>query len=70
MGEIITGSAEEQAQKYANDQIGLRRATYPSIEDQLDMLWHAMNDDESKRLEPFYSTIKAVKDQFPLVKEQ
>ena len=69
MGEIITGSAEEQAQKYRNDQIGLRRAVYPSIEDQLDMLWHAMDDDAGKRLEPFYSTIKAVKDQFPTVKE-
>lgn len=69
MGEIITGSAEEQAQKYKNDQVGLRRAVYPSIEDQLDMLWHAMDDDASKRLEPFYSAIKAVKDQFPTVKE-
>jgi hypothetical protein len=42
-----------------------RQKEYPLIKDQLDMLWHAMNNDESKRLEPFYSTIKSVKDQYP-----
>jgi len=63
------GEIDHTVEKYKNDQIGLRRAVYPSIEDQLDMLWHGMNDDPSKRIEPFYSTIKAVKDQFPTVKE-
>lgn len=43
----------------------LRMNAYPSIGDQLDMLWHAMNQDETKRLEPFYSTVKAVKDSIP-----
>jgi hypothetical protein len=42
-----------------------RKHAYPHIADQLDMLWHGMNDDESKRIEPFYSAIKAIKDQFP-----
>ena len=51
--------------KLLNDIIGKRRAVYPSIEDQLDMLWHAMNEDETKRLEPFYSAINAIKQQFP-----
>lgn len=51
--------------KELNDIIGLRRAQYPSIEDQLDMLWHAMNSDETKRLEPFYTTIKIIKDSLP-----
>jgi hypothetical protein len=50
--------------KHINDQIGNRRRAYPSIEDQLDMLWHAMDADPSKRLEPFYTTIKTIKDQF------
>lgn len=49
--------------KLLNDIIGQRRARYPSIEDQLDMLWHAMNNDETKRLEPFYSAIKLIKDE-------
>jgi hypothetical protein len=64
MGEIIT-EIDHTAAKYENDQIGHRRRAYPSIEDQLDMLWHAMEADPSKRLEPFYTTIKEVKDQFP-----
>lgn len=42
-----------------------RREEYPAISEQLDMLWHAMNDQPSKRLEPFYSTIKQVKDKHP-----
>lgn len=42
-----------------------RRAEYPDIADQLDALWHSMNNDESKRLEPFYSMIKSVKDGNP-----
>ena len=50
--------------KHINDQRGNRRRAYPSIEDQLDMLWHAMDADPSKRLEPFYTTIKTIKDQF------
>jgi hypothetical protein len=42
-----------------------RREEYPAIAEQLDMLWHAMETDPSKRLEPFYSSIKAVKDKHP-----
>lgn len=42
-----------------------RRPDYPSIEDQLDALWHSMDEDESKRLYPFYSMIKSVKDAHP-----
>ena len=38
---------------------------YPAVHEQLDMLWHAMDTDSSKRLEPFYTTIKNVKDAFP-----
>jgi len=64
MGEIII-ETDHTAAKYENDQIGHRRRAYPTIEDQLDMLWHAMDADPSKRLEPFYTAIKEVKDQFP-----
>lgn len=51
--------------KILNDLIGLRRAEYPSIEDQLDMIWHGMDEDSSKRIEPFYSVIKNIKDKYP-----
>ena len=44
-----------------------RREAYPDIIDQLDMLWHGMNADASKRIEPFYSSIKAIKDQYPKI---
>lgn len=39
-----------------------RRAEYPDLAEQLDALWHGMNMDESRRIEPFYSMIKSVKD--------
>lgn len=42
-----------------------RQMAYPNIGEQLDMLWHAMDADESKRLEPFYSSIKGIKEEFP-----
>lgn len=42
-----------------------RAAEYPTTEEQLDMLWHSMNSNKTVRLEPFYSTIKAVKVQYP-----
>lgn len=50
---------------------GQRRADgYPALAEQLDMLWHGMNDDSSKRIEPFYSTIKAVKKAHPKNNQQ
>ena len=42
-----------------------RRAMYPRVEEQLDMLWHAMDSMQISRAEPFYSSIKAVKDANP-----
>jgi hypothetical protein len=45
----------------------LRAKQYPSIADQLDMLWHGMNKGLMEKVEPFYSEIKAVKDKFPKI---
>jgi len=42
-----------------------RRSMYPKVEEQLDMLWHAMDGFHTPRIEPFYSVIKAVKDANP-----
>jgi hypothetical protein len=50
--------------KHSEDYRKLRKASYPSVEDQLDALWHAMNDGKLKKAEPFYSMIKFVKDKF------
>tara|TARA_R110002051_G_C8558575_1_gene473832 strand:- start:177 stop:611 length:435 start_codon:yes stop_codon:yes gene_type:complete len=38
-----------------------RTKEYPSMGDQLDMLWHAMDRGELTRVEPFYKEIRDVK---------
>jgi len=43
----------------------LRQKEYPSVQEQLDMLWHSMNTGQMPKSEPFYATIKAIKDRFP-----
>lgn len=42
-----------------------RRSGYRPIEEQLDMLWHAMDQGSIPKAEPFYSTLQAVKQQSP-----
>jgi len=49
----------------APEYVDQRRMTYPSYGEQFDMLWHAMDNEQIPRVEPFYSQIKGVKDQFP-----
>jgi hypothetical protein len=58
-------SATQMEQTNARLYQGARHNDYPPLAEQLDMLWHAMEADESKRLEPFYSAIKAVKENNP-----
>lgn len=41
-----------------------RRAEYPPVQEQLDMLWHAMDSGQMAKAEPFYSTLKGVKQKF------
>lgn len=42
-----------------------RAAEYPGLTEQLDMLWHAMDKGEMPKSEPFYSSLKDVKERFP-----
>jgi hypothetical protein len=42
-----------------------RLDAYPALHEQLDMLWHAMDEDVLPRVEPFYSHILAVKEAYP-----
>ncbi len=42
-----------------------RQYNYPSVGDQMDMLWHAMDRGELPKIQPFYAQIKAVKDKYP-----
>lgn len=51
--------------KHVEDYRKLRQKAYPSFGEQLDALWHSMQANEAKRIEPFYSMIKEVKDKYP-----
>jgi hypothetical protein len=42
-----------------------RRAEYPRIQDQLDMLWHSMDTGEIAKSQAFYDAIAAVKNKYP-----
>tara|TARA_R100001086_G_scaffold150639_2_gene80098 strand:+ start:910 stop:1176 length:267 start_codon:yes stop_codon:yes gene_type:complete len=55
------------AEKAANGYKTNRRENYPSIGEQLDLLWHAIDADEDlkTKLAGFYNAIKAVKDANP-----
>ena len=51
--------------KVKQDYRKLRQQDYPAIGEQLDALWHAMDQGTMPKAEPFYSDIKAVKDAHP-----
>jgi len=42
-----------------------RQFAYPSMSDQLDMLWHAIDNGTLNKTSDFYTAIKAVKDAHP-----
>ena len=42
-----------------------RARHYPNIADQLDMLWHAIDTNSLNKTSDFYTTLKAVKDEYP-----
>lgn len=43
----------------------LRRAAYPPVREQLDILYHAMESGEFSMAQIWFDTIKAVKDRYP-----
>ena len=60
---MVEVQAEYDANQYQRD----RATAYPSIGDQLDMLWHTIDKDIllQKRYFDFYQTIKQVKVKYP-----
>jgi len=42
-----------------------RAEDYPALSEQLDALWHAMDQGALPKAEPFYSQIRAVKVKYP-----
>jgi hypothetical protein len=51
--------------RHKGDYSKKRQEAYPTAEEQLDMLWHAMHTGGAVKVEPFYSSIKSVKDNYP-----
>jgi hypothetical protein len=59
--EIARLVAEYQSNLYKKQ----RSKQYPTIGDQLDMLWHAIDTNSLNKTSDFYTTLKAVKDAHP-----
>ena len=59
--EIIKLQAEYDAIKYQRD----RKLDYPTLAEQFDLLWHAIDSDTLDKTSDFYTTLKAVKDAHP-----
>lgn len=59
--EIKFNSKVQESITYAE----ARYQAYPPVSEQLDMLWHAMDSGSMTKSEPFYSTIKLVKEAYP-----
>ena len=64
-----TAARREAWQAIVPDYAELRRETYPSIGDQLDMLWHAIDTGDwtaaKVKTTEFYTALKAVKTAHP-----
>lgn len=43
----------------------LRAKEYPAIKEQLDMIWHAIDEGKFDKTSEFYLRLKAVKDEYP-----
>ena len=67
VAQIQTNQAELQKAHDAKAYARARASAYPSIGDQLDMLWHAIDDNSTlkTRYADFHTAIKAVKDANP-----
>ena len=61
IAEMARLSALSEAQQYQQS----RASAYPSINDQLDMLWHALDQGKLDKTSDFYTTLAAVKAQYP-----
>ena len=61
---IEAGWAAEDTRRAAVRYQELRKLAYPRIEDQLDMLWRAMDGGAISKADEFYEAIKAVKDAY------
>jgi hypothetical protein len=59
--EILRLQAEYDAKEYQRQ----REPNYPPIADQLDMLWHAIDNGTLNKSSDFYTSLKSIKEQYP-----
>jgi hypothetical protein len=57
--ELARMKADYESKQYQRDRV------YPTIGEQLDMLWHAIDTNSLNKTSDFYTTLKAVKDAHP-----
>jgi len=62
---VVYNEATVQAYMDSKAYIAKRQTEYPSMTDQLDMLWHAIDSGSLDKDSDFYTTLKAVKDANP-----
>lgn len=58
--EITKLQSEYDAKEYARK----RKVEYPALSEQLDMLWHAIDNGTLNKTSDFYTTLKAVKEKY------
>ena len=65
-GNVVSYDQSAVDAEFESNQYKVKRiAEYPSIGDQLDMLWHAIDSGTLNKTSDFYTTLKAVKDANP-----
>ena len=63
--QAVTDLANSKFDQQENGYKRARQEAYPSFGDQLDMLWHAIDQNELDKTSDFYIDLKAVKDANP-----
>ena len=58
---MLTSTNSKSDKTYAEK----RETSYPSLREQLDMLWHAIDTGTLDKNSTFYTRLKAVKDKYP-----
>jgi hypothetical protein len=59
--ELKAAFSEYETKEYARK----RAVEYPALNEQLDMLWHAIDEGKLNKYSDFYKTLKSVKDKYP-----
>jgi hypothetical protein len=63
--DIQAKQAELKAAHDAKDYQRQREPEYPAIGEQLDLLWHAIDDGTLDKTSDFYTSLKVTKDKYP-----